>query len=74
MLDHALLCRLIICDFFRKYNGTGVFNQSEITSEHATNFKKKIELYDRKYRTRKKIRFGGVKIAKSNKIEKTEMR
>ena len=56
MLDHALLCRLIICDFFRKYNGTGVFNQSEITSEHATNFKKEIQITEN-IELEKKIRF-----------------
>ena len=56
MLDQALLCRLIICDFFRKYNGTGVFNQSEITSEHATNFKKEIQITEN-IELEKKIRF-----------------
>ena len=63
MLDHALLCRLIICDFFRKYNGTGVFNQSEITSEHATNFKKKMQITEN-IELEKKIRFGWSKNSK----------
>ena len=40
--DKALLFWLIICDFFSKYNRTGVFNQSEIGNEHATNFQNKM--------------------------------
>ena len=35
-------------------------------------FKAKYIVNFRKYRSRKKVRFGGVKMAKSNKIEKTE--
>ena len=36
------------------------------------NFKTKCIVNFRKYRSRKKKRFGGVKLRKSNKIEKTE--
>ena len=41
-LGNALLFWLIICDFFSKYNKTGVFNQSEIGNEHATNVQNKM--------------------------------
>ena len=34
---NALLFWLIICDFFLKYNKTGVFNQSDIGNEHVSN-------------------------------------
>ena len=34
--SNALLFWLIVCDFFSKYNRTGVFKQSE--HEHAANF------------------------------------
>ena len=37
-LDNALFFCLIIYNFFWKYNGTGVFNQSEIGNEQAAHF------------------------------------
>ena len=41
--DNALLFWLIAYDFFfSKYNRTGVFKQSEIGNEHATNFQSKM--------------------------------
>ena len=40
--DNALFLWLVICDFFWKYNRTGIFNQSEIGNEHATNFQNKM--------------------------------
>ena len=54
---------LIMYEFFSKYNRTGVLKQV---------FKTKCILKFRKYRSRKKVRFGGVKIGKINNIEKTE--
>ena len=63
--DNALLSWLIIYDFFSKYNRTGVFDQSKIGKEHASNFQNNICILNfRKYRSRKKFRFGGVKIGK----------
>ena len=38
-LDNTLLFWLIKCDFFSEYNRAGVFNQSEIRNEQATNFR-----------------------------------
>ena len=32
----------MICDFFSKYNITGLFKQSEIGNEHAANVQNKI--------------------------------
>ena len=61
--DNALLFWITICDLFWKYNTTGVFNQVQ-DKIYMVNF--------RKYRTRKKIRFGWVKMSKSIKIEKNE--
>ena len=40
--DNALLFWLTICDFFSKYNSTGVFNQSQMGNEHASDFQNKI--------------------------------
>ena len=40
---NALLLWLITCDFFSKYNRTGVFKQSEIGNQLAANFQKKVE-------------------------------
>ena len=63
--DNALLFWLIICDFFSKYNRTGVFNQSEIGNEHAPNF-----VFSENTKVEKKFRFGRVTMAKSIKTEK----
>ena len=54
--NNALLFRLIIYDFFSKYNRTGIFNQSEIGNEHAV--KQNV------YQISEKFRFGRVKIGK----------
>ena len=42
IFKNALLCSLIIYDFFSKYNRTGVFDQSKIGNEHAANFQNKM--------------------------------
>ena len=39
---NALFFCLIICDFFSKYNKTGVFNQSEIGNEYDGSFQNKM--------------------------------
>ena len=40
--DNAVLFWLIICDFFSKYNRTGIFNQSENGNKHAAIFRNKM--------------------------------
>ena len=61
-----------MCDFFSKYNRTGVFNQSEIGNEHAANFQNKMYSKVKKIYKKTNLDLQGVKVAKLNKIDKTE--
>ena len=64
-LDNALLFWLITCDFFSKYNRTGVSNQSEIGNEHAGNFRNKMcSKFQTIQKQEKSLYFGGVKMGK----------
>ena len=57
-MDNALHFRLIVYDFFSKYNRAGVFNQSGIGNEYAAIFKTKCILNFRNIEVEKKFRFG----------------
>ena len=55
-----------MCDFFSKYNRTGVFNHSEIGNEHAANFQNKMYSKIEKIYKKKKFRLAR---SKSGKIK-----
>ena len=68
--DNALL-PINHMQFFSNYNRTGAFNQSKIGNENVANFQNKLySKFQKIQKQKKKFRFGGVKIAKLNKIEK----